>query len=149
MAFSVKPLGMKQNRLPLQFSIIVPRKPSKGKQLSADAFVQRVDDEKEYLDSLFGGDTSVESVGSYLQTNKDKKGNETQEVVREDGVIVEVSTTKPTFEKHRSKLSKHIKKRKKDWKQQSIFYKIEGEGFIYPYQKNIPTDKSKRSITIA
>lgn len=141
--YKIKPLKLKQNRLPLQFSIIVPSVSKDGKKTPSKLFLKRVDNEKEFLDNIYKGDTSVKSVGSYLQVDGKKK-----KVVSEQGVIVEVSTTPEVFNSNRNVMEQHIKDKQKDWNQSSIFYKIEGEAFIYPKQKYIPTTKENRDIEV-
>lgn len=149
---SIKPLKLSQNRLPLQFSIIVPSKSITGKKIKPSTFTERVKAEKKYLDKLFEGDTSIVSLGSYVQREKLKsgknKGKFKERLVKEKGTIVEVSTTPEVFEENRHEIVEHIKQRKNKWNQSSIFYKIEGESFIYPYQKQFPTAKGMGNIKI-
>lgn len=139
---TIKPLNLKQNRLPLQFSIVVPAT-EKEKEISPQRFALRTIKEKKYLDNLFGGDTSVIGKGSSPITNS--KGI----AVKESVAIVESSTTPKVFENRRKKIMQHIQDRQKRWKQDTIFYKIEGESFIYPKKKFIANDISKKEISVS
>jgi hypothetical protein len=149
---TIKPLKLSQNRLPLQFSIIVPSKSISGKPIKPSTFTERVKSEKKWMDRIFKGDTAVKTIGSYVERKKIKsgknKGKFKDTVIVEKGSLVEVSTTPEVFEENKKKMENHIRERQKQWRQSSIFYKIEGESFIYPYQEQIPTTKSKAGITI-
>lgn len=133
---SLKPFGMKANRLPVQFSIIVPS--TKNNVERKDLFPKRVKQEKEYLTKLFGGETAIEGRGGYVQTKPNKDIKTFEKVM-----VVEASTTPKTFAESRGKLMKHIQKKQKEWGQDTIFFKIEGESFIYPKRKYIDSDRER------
>ena len=132
-------LNISSNRLPVQYSIIVPSTNLSKK----DTFLKRINSEKIFMDRNFGGDTSVRSVGSFI-IRRGKKNI----LIKEKGAIIESSTTKKVFNSKRTILKKHIIQRQKQWKQNSILFKIEGETFIHPRQKFIAHDRSKRKILI-
>ncbi len=136
-------LNVRANRLPVQFSIIVPSTKLK-KKISPSAFAKRVDSEKRFLSRTFGGDTAVKSEGNFELKERGKKPI----LIKERGVIVESSTTKKVFNSQREALIRHLKQRKKQWKQNSLLFKIEGETFIFPRQSFIPHERSKRKIAI-
>ena len=138
---TIKPFDMKANRLPIQFSIIVPS--TKGKVVRNDLFPKRVKEEKEFLTKLFGGDTAIEGSGSYIQKDNGKKSKTFERVM-----VVEASTTPLSFEKGRGKLMKHIEDKHKEWKQDTVFFKIEGESFIYPKRDYIDSDKAREGKKI-
>ena len=136
-------LGVSSNRLPVQFSIIVPETELK-KKISAKRFAKRVDSEKTFMSRTFGGDTAIKSRGNFELKVRGKK----PVLIEEKGVIIESSTTPKIFNAKRKVLVRHIESRKKLWKQNSILFKIEGETFISPRQKFIPHDNTKKKILI-
>ena len=136
-------LGVSSNRLPVQFSIIVPST-ELNKKISAKKFVKRVDSEKTFLSRTFGGDTAIKSEGNFELKVRGKKPI----LIKERGVIVESSTTPRIFNAKRKILVRHIQSRRKEWKQNSILFKVEGETFISPRQKFIAHDNTKKKILI-
>lgn len=138
----INTLNVRANRLPVQFSVIVPSTKLE-KKISTSAFQKRINSEKRFMSKTFGGDTTVRAVGSFV-LKKDKKDI----LIKEKTAIVESSTTTKVFNSKRKALIQHIKARKKQWKQNSILFKLEGETFIYPRQKFIPHDRSKRKILV-
>lgn len=136
-------LNVRANRLPVQFSIIVPST-RREKKISNQAFAKRVDSEKKFFSRTFGGDTAIKAQGNFELKERGKKPI----LVKEKNVIVESSTTKRVFNNNRKALIAHLKARKKQWKQNSLLFKIEGESFIFPRQKFVPNDRSKRKILV-
>ena len=135
-------LDLKANRLPVQFSIIVPSTEF-DKKIKAKDFTKRIDSEKKYFDKKFGGDTTIREVGSYVL----KKGKK-DILIKEKGAVVESSTIPAVYNKNRSSLASHIKKRQKDWKQNSVLFRIQSESFIYPKQPFIPSADKKGKIIV-
>lgn len=135
-------LNIRANRLPVQFSVIVPSTKI-NKKISTRDFKKRIDSEKIFMSKTFGGDTSVKSTGSFV-LRKGKKDI----LIKEKTAIVESSTTPKVFNSKRKVLIQHIKQRQKQWKQNSILFKVEGESFIAPRQSFIPHDNSKRKILV-
>lgn len=138
----INALNVRANRLPVQFSVIVPST-KLDKKISRQSFQKRIDSEKRFMSKTFGGDTTVRAVGSFVL----KKGKK-DVLIKERTAIVESSTTKRVFDNKRKALIKHIKARQKQWKQNSILFNLEGESFIFPRQKFIPHQRSKRKILI-
>lgn len=135
-------LNVRANRLPVQFSVIVPST-KLNKKITPRAFQKRIDSEKRFMDRTFGGDTTVRAVGSFVL----RKGRK-DILIKERNAIVESSTIKRVFNSKRRSLVRHIKLRQKQWKQNSILFKIEGESFIFPRQKFVAHQRSKRDILI-
>ncbi|MAH48579.1 hypothetical protein CMI37_22330 [Candidatus Pacearchaeota archaeon] len=138
----INPLKLKSNRLPIQFSVLVPST-KLDKKISTSSFRKRIDDEKKFMSKTFGGDTSVKSTGSFVL----KRGKK-DILIKEKNVIVESSTTTNKFNENRSRLIRHLKAKQKQWKQNSVLYKLEGESFIFPRQSFIPHDRSRRRVTV-
>jgi hypothetical protein len=130
------------NRLPVQVAIIVPSTKN-NKNISTSSFSRRVDSEKKYFDSKFGGDTAVKDVGSYVQETKRGK-----KLIKERGVIVESSTTPKIYEKNKKDFESHVVKRQKQWKQDTILFRVEGEDFIYPKRPYIAHAGKKGNIRV-
>lgn len=140
---TIKPLNIKSNRLPIQYSIIVPST-RREKKISTSAFNKRVDSEKTFMSKTFGGDTTVKAQGNFLE----RRGKRNI-LIKEKNAVVESSTTRKVFNTKRKILIRHLKERNRQWKQNSILYKIEGETFIFPRQSFIPHDRSKRRIIVS
>lgn len=140
----IRTLNIRANRLPVQFSIIVPST-KLDKKISTQAFNKRIDSEKTFMSRTFGGDTAIKAEGNFELKEEGKK----LKLIKERNVIVESSTTKKVFNTKRKILIRHLKQRRKQWKQNSILFKVEGETFITPRQSFIPHDKSKRKILVS
>jgi hypothetical protein len=127
----VPALPMDRNELPVQFSIIVPST-EMDRTVSATAFRRRIMREKEWLDSRFGGDTSVATLGSYWDGSK---------VIRERGARLETSMTVERYKAMRRTLAEHVREMRSRWKQQSVMARLEGVDYIHPKQ-GFPTLKT-------
>lgn len=121
------------NRLPVQVAIIVPST-SGGNEINGHAFKKRVKKTKRFMDNLFGGDTSVKGVGGWIDKQDD--------LVTEDVVKVESSTTHEEFHNKKDKLRKYIKKKRNSWKQDQLMYEHDGVSYAYP-QKNWMADEPR------
>src|SRR4030065_1028347 len=122
----LKPLNLSQNRLPVQYSVIVPSTKnvpnSKGRLVSKDVspsvYSSRIKDTRSEVTKMFGGYTSVRSLGGYRQEIKDKEGNIIKdgngnpktELVVEPSMIVEGSTTPAKFNANRNNMESFLKK---------------------------------------
>ena len=135
----IPPLKLRSNQLSVQVVSVVPSTKF-DKNISDQEFKKRIDAEKKWFSNNFGGDTSIKSVGSYVMDNK---------LIKERVVIVESSMSKETYMKSRSKLASHFKAKRKQWKQDSIIFKVEGHAFIYPKKSFIEGDKvTSKSIPV-
>jgi len=150
---SVQAPFMRRNRLPLQIGIIVPST-KRDKPIPAPDFRKRVQSEKRWFSHTFGGDTSI-GLSRTLQKGVDKKDEQPsmvgsywdgKKVIKEGNVLIQSSTTIESYNNNKKFLIQHLRQRKKDWKQQSLFVRIEGQDFIYPKQKVIADDKGQSSI---
>ena len=139
------PLGLK-NRLPVQVGIIVPSTKNvlkAGKSVSVpipkEEWDDRIREEKEWFSKRFGGDTSIEGMGSYWD---DEQGS----LVKERNVIVTGSTTVAKYNRFRRELAAHTKSKQKEWAQSTVFLRIEGQDYIYPKKDFIDDDKGQQDI---
>ncbi len=121
------------NKLPVQVGIIVPST-ELDKQITDQEFNKRIDSEKRFFDKKFGGDTSHKTVGSYILG---------KQLIKEKGEFIQSSMTRADYIKHKISMEKHFIKRRKQWKQDSLLIRIEGQDFIVPKRKFIPTDKGQ------
>lgn len=142
MFFRINALNLRTNRLPVQVAIIVPSTKLEKKILTPE-FNKRVRSEKIFMDKTFGGDTSIKATGGFVLKKRKK-----DILITEKSVIVESSTTPKIFNAKRKVLADHIVARRTQWKQNSIFFKIEGENFNFPRRKFIAHDPSKRKILV-
>jgi hypothetical protein len=124
------------NRLPVQVGIVVPSKVG-TKYVGPKRHGRWVDSEKRWFDKKFQGDTSVKSLGTYLEKKKGKPSK----LVKERGVIVESSTTVANYNKYRQAFARHAIERQKEWKQSSMLVFVEGQKFITPKQDYLLDDK--------
>jgi hypothetical protein len=129
------------NHLPIQVSVIVPSTKDKSKPLSDTEFAQRVDSEKKWFDRRFGGDTAVKDVGSYLMNGKT--------LISEGGMIVEASTTSEKYNNVKKSFAKHVEARRKQWGQDTMASRVEGQLFIVPKKSYIDSEKKpERNIIV-
>jgi hypothetical protein len=136
---------LKRNRLPVQISVLVPSTKQKSKPLTQKEFDRRVIAEKKYFSKTFGGDSSTSGEGSYFIDDKGKK-----RFIREPNVAVEASTTAANYRRKLRQLEKHFSNRRKEWGQDSLLIKVEGQAFIAPKKSYIPDDKTqKNSILVS
>jgi hypothetical protein len=140
------PFKKDRNRLPLQLALAVPstRNVMKGKKLKSiviprKEFNKRIDDEKEWFDKKFDGDTAVRGMGSFWD-NKLKK------LTKENVVLVESSTSLGKFNEVGKEFAEHARRRQTDWEQSSILVRVEGQDFIVPKQSFLKDDKKQKNI---
>lgn len=141
---SIHELKLRSNRLPVQIGIVVPST-NYDKSISPKAFKKRVQSEKKYFSELFGGNTALSSTGGYIAQEKKNKRT-SHKLIEEEGTIVQASTTPEKYESHKRKIANHIKQKRKDWKQETIGYSVEGTFFVYPKKSFISSTKSKNIV---
>jgi len=116
----------KMFQLPLEMVIYVPSTQDVDKVISVDKMDKRVDEVKEYLASKFGGYTSSDKLGGYVDSN----GN----LVNEDVVQITSFSTKEAFEENKKELIQQIAKWGKDWGQEAIGFEFEGDLMYVPQE---------------
>lgn len=110
--------------LPYESAIYVPSTQDVDNVISIDEMESRTDEVKEYLAKLFGGYTSSETVGGFV----DSSG----QLVNEEVVKVTSFSSREDFEKNKPKLLKQLAKWGKDWGQEAIGYEFEGDLYYIP-----------------
>lgn len=124
----VVPRKMKKNvfELPIEQTVYVPSTSGMSqKHISKKQLDSRVNDVRRYLSKNFGGYTSVEGTGGYLQ----KMGKGKGKIIKEAVVKVTSFSTRNDYRKHHNQLIKQIGKWDRKWKQESIGYEQEGDLF--------------------
>lgn len=132
---TIKAPPLKQaNNLPVQVSVLVPSTKEHSKKIGKRQFHKRVDETKEFMDKEFGGDTKVDSVGSYFDGSKN-------ELIKEESAVVESSMSIPTYNKKIKKVVSFIEKKRKDYGQDTMLLSVEGHKYIIPKKDYIDNDK--------
>lgn len=64
------------------------------------------------------------------------------ELIEEQVAIVESSMSIATYKVQADNFADFIRQKRKDWKQDTVLYKIEDRVFVYPHREYIDDDKS-------
>lgn len=122
------------NRLPVRVGLIVPST-QLDRKIKPHSFTKRVNSEKRWFDDKFGGDTSVEEIGSYSADINGKK-----KLIKERVVMVVSRTTPEQYAASRRTFARHVEARQRQWKQQTMYAEVDGRAYIVPKQSFIATD---------
>ena len=118
------PHADKMFQLPLEMVIYVPSTQNVNKVISIDDMILRVDEVKKYLANKFGGYTSADKLGGYV----DSTGN----LVNEDVVQVTSFSTKEAYAENKEQLINQLAKWCDEWGQESIGFEFEGDLMYVP-----------------
>lgn len=129
------PHADKMFQLPLEMVIYVPSTQDVDKVISVDKMDKRVDEVKIYLANKFGGYTSADKLGGFV----DSTGN----LVNEDVVQVTSFSTKEAYAKNKEELINQLAKWGEEWGQESIGFEFEGD-LMYVPQKFKQGGESKK-----
>lgn len=110
--------------LPIEMAIYVPSTSDVDKVISDSEMKKRVAEVSTYLSNIFGGYTSQETIGGYV----DSKGN----LVNEDVVRVVSFGATDKFEKNKAKILKKIAEWCSKWSQEAIGFEVEGDLYYIP-----------------
>lgn len=116
----------KMFQLPLEMVVYVPSTQDVDKVISVDEMDSRVDEVKQYLASKFGGYSSADKLGGFV----DSKGS----LVNEDVVQVTSFSTKEAYDEHKEELIQQLAKWGKEWGQEAIGFEFEGDLMYVPQQ---------------
>jgi len=116
----------KMFQLPLEMVVYVPSTQDVDKVISVDKMDKRVDEVKEYLASKFGGYTSADKLGGFV----DSTGN----LVNEDVVQVTSFATKEAYAENKEELINQLAKWGKKWGQEAIGFEFEGDLMYVPQE---------------
>jgi hypothetical protein len=95
----------------------------------------RVNEVKEYLGNKFGGYSSADKLGGFV----DSKGN----LINEDVTQVTSFATKEAFEENKEELVKQLAKWGKEWGQEAIGFEFEGDLMYVPQELKSDTKVDK------
>ena len=109
--------------LPIETAVYVPSTKEKDKPISKKEYAKRVTQTRKKLSNMLGGYTSVKAVGGFT----DEKGK----VIEEPITKVTAFATKDAYNKNRKEYASFLKKKKKDWKQESIGMEYEGDLYYF------------------
>lgn len=129
------------NNLPVQVSIIVPSTKAHSKKITPLEYQRRIDETKKFFDKEFGGDTTVEEVGSYYDDGQGK-------LIKEKGAIVESSMSIPTYNKKIKNVAEYVEKKQKEYEQDTMLISVEGRKYITPRKDYIDDDKETKKERI-
>ena len=118
------PHADKMFQLPLEMVIYVPSTQDVDKVISVDKMDKRVDEVKKYLANKFGGYTSADKLGGFV----DSTGN----LVNEDVVQVTSFSTKKAYAENKEELINQLAKWGEEWGQESIGFEFEGDLMYVP-----------------
>ena len=110
--------------LPIEMAIYVPSTTDVDKVISDSEMEKRVLEVSTYLSKIFGGYTSQETIGGYV----DSKG----QLVNEDVVRVVSFGTNEKFLENKSKILKKIASWCTKWNQEAIGFEVEGDLYYIP-----------------
>ena len=129
------PHADKMFQLPLEMVIYVPSTQDVDKVISVDKMDKRVDEVKKYLANKFGGYTSADKLGGFV----DSTGN----LVNEDVVQVTSFSTKEAYAENKEELINQLAKWGEEWGQESIGFEFEGDLMYVPqkFKKGGEVDK--------
>jgi len=116
----------KMFQLPLEMVVYVPSTQDVDKVISVDKMASRVNEVKEYLGNKFGGYSSADKLGGFV----DSKGN----LINEDVTQVTSFATKEAFEENKEELVKQLAKWGKEWGQEAIGFEFEGDLMYVPQE---------------
>jgi len=118
-----KPLGgtTTADHLPIETIVTVPST-RYDKKISKQELNKRILETQKFLSQIFGGYTSIEALGGYIP----KKGG-----LWEEPIVKIISFAKAKdYKKSKKRLAKWLKRKKKEWKQETIAYEQEGDLFL-------------------
>ena len=96
---------------------------------------------EEEFDKNFGGDTSINTVGSYWDGRK-------QKLIKEKGTKIESSMTSEQYRDNIGKITLFVEKKRREWEQDTLPLEIEGRLFITPKKDYIADDEDSQGSLI-
>ena len=137
--------GKVVNNLPVELALVVPSTNADEEYIGDGNFQNRVEYVEKKFDQWFGGDTTTEAVGGYTWEDDDGNVHRTEEKV----AVVMAGTTEQVYKSHKKDLKELIKKRQRNWKQDTIAFRIDDRTYIYPRKEYIDNeDRAKMDVLI-
>jgi len=124
------PIDNNTFELPVQFSITIPSTQDIDENIGTKKMKIRLKEEKKWLVKRFQGDTTYSAKGDY--------NTKTGKLIEEDVGVINVSTTKKDYEKHKAELAEHIKELRERYGQKQMAYNLENNLYLYPANPKKP-----------
>lgn len=105
--------------MPIRTAIIVPSTTNKDEKISRADFQKRINETRAFLSRKNGGYTSVRGVGGYVKQDGG--------LVKENVAVVESYTTKQDFVKNKKAVESFLKRKGREWGQESMGYEHEDD----------------------
>lgn len=130
--------------MPIEVAIVVPSTNEADDYIGDGNFQNRIEYVEHKFDDWFGGDTTTRAVGGYREGEGDNA-----EYITEDVAVVMAGTTETDYKEHKDDLKELIRKRQRNWKQDTMAFRINNRTFIYPDRDYISDeDQAKMDILI-
>jgi len=130
----------KMFHLPIEMAVYVPSTQDVNNVISVDEMEKRVREVKEYLANKFGGYTSAEKIGGFVDSQA--------ELVNEEVVQITAFSTKEAYEENKEALVQKLSDWAKEWGQEAIGFEYEGD-LMYVPQKFVGGGKAIRQTQFA
>ncbi len=125
--YSSKPftkIPKQYEHLQMETAVYVPntiyhKETDKYEEISNKEYNERIKETRTDLSNFFGGYTSVEAIGGWIDDQK--------KLIEDDIVKVTSFSTKKRYLKNRDKLQKWIENKVNKWKQRAISFEFEGD----------------------
>jgi DNA repair protein RadC len=130
----------KMFHLPIEMAVYVPSTQDVNNVISVDEMEKRVREVKEYLANKFGGYTSAEKMGGFVDSQA--------ELVNEEVVQITAFSTKEAYEENKEALVQKLSDWAKEWGQEAIGFEYEGD-LMYVPQKFVGGGKAIRQTQFA
>ena len=121
-------------------AVYVPSTQDVNNVISVDEMEKRVREVKEYLANKFGGYTSAEKMGGFVDSQA--------ELVNEEVVQITAFSTKEAYEENKEALVQKLSDWAKEWGQEAIGFEYEGD-LMYVPQKFVGGGKAIRQTQFA
>ncbi len=118
----------KMFHLPIEMAVYVPSTQDVNNVISVDEMDKRVREVKEYLANKFGGYTSAEKIGGFVDSQA--------ELVNEEVVQITAFSTKEAYEENKEALVQKLSEWAKEWGQEAIGFEYEGDLMYVPQKFN-------------
>jgi len=133
----------KMFHLPIEMAVYVPSTQDVNNVISVDEMDKRVREVKEYLANKFGGYTSAEKIGGFVDSQA--------ELVNEEVVQITAFSTKEAYEENKEALVQKLSDWAKEWGQEAIGFEYEGDLMYVPQKfvgggKVLASSSSKQGI---
>lgn len=121
-------IGEEVNVLPIQVAVVVPSTTGQS-VVRKDEWEDRIEATKTWMSNRFGGDTTVRGSGDYV--------GEDGLLIEEPVAIVEAGMSMDTYVEEHEAFADFIERKREEWEQDTVMYRVEDRIFIYPERSYI------------